>query len=493
MQQEQALPGSNILTNIPGRLDRLPWSSWHWRVVTALGVTWILDGLEVTVVGAVAGVLGELDTLHLSETEIGLSASAYLLGAILGALVFGRLTDRFGRKRLFLVTLAVYLGATLLTACSMGFYTFALCRALTGAGIGGEYAAINSAIDELLPARVRGRADLAINSTYWLGTALGASATLILLDPRYLPHALGWRLVFGLGALLGGAVVLVRRHLPESPRWLLLHGHVKEASAVISAIEADVERSLGHPLPLCEDSTPLRVKGTVGFDEILHTLLVRHRRRSILGLALMIAQAFAYNAIFFTYALVLGRFYGVSADSIGLYLLPFAAGNLLGPLLLGGLFDSVGRRPMIAGTYAISGLLLILTGWLFARGLLTAVTQTALWSAVFFVASAAASSAYLTVSELFPVELRGMAIALFYAVGTAAGGLVAPGLFGALIQSGSRDHVFAGYILGGVLMLGAAGVAFVLGLSAERKSLEQIAESDVSGVLLRGISRRRRP
>ena len=478
MRSKQLPPGSHILTSIPGRLDRLPWSGWHWRVVIALGVTWILDGLEVTVVGAVAGVLGELDTLHLSETEIGLSASSYLLGAILGALVFGRLTDRFGRKRLFLVTLAVYLGATLLTACSVGFITFAICRALTGAGIGGEYAAINSAIDELLPARVRGRADLAINSTYWLGTALGACATLILLNPHYLPHAIGWRLVFLLGALLGGAVVLVRRNIPESPRWLLLHGHLEQADRVISAIEKDVELSTGRSLPLCGYSVPIRVKGTVSYSEIVHTLIVRHRRRSILGLALMIAQAFAYNAIFFTYALVLTHFYRVSADSVGLYLLPFAAGNLLGPLLLGGLFDSLGRRPMITATYGISGILLILTGWLFAKGALTATTQTALWSGVFFVASAAASSAYLTVSELFPVELRGMAIALFYAVGTAAGGLMAPGLFGALIQSGSRNQVFAGYILGGMLMLGAAGVALALGLSVERQSLEHIAECD---------------
>lgn len=488
MKQAQVVPGAQILTTIPARLDRLPFSGWHWRVVIALGITWVLDGLEVTVVGAVAGVLGELDTLHLSETEIGLAASAYLLGAILGALVFGRWTDRFGRKKLFLVTLAVYLGATLLTACSVDFYTFALCRALTGAGIGGEYAGINSAIDELLPARVRGRADLAINSTYWLGTALGASATLILLDPHYLPHAIGWRLVFALGALLGGAVVLVRRHVPESPRWLLLHGREAEANAVITAIEQDVERSLGRPLEPCEQATSIAVKGTVGFSEIIHTLLVRHRRRSILGLALMIAQAFAYNAIFFTYALVLGRFYGVAADSIGLYLLPFAVGNLLGPMFLGGLFDSVGRRPMIAATYGLSGLLLIVTGWLFARGLLTAATQTALWSIVFFIASAAASSAYLTVSELFPVELRGMAIALFYAVGTAAGGLVAPGLFGALIQSGSRSQVFAGYIIGGLLMLGAAVVALLLGLSAENKSLEQIAELDRPGALEPGIA-----
>ena len=471
-------PGSRFTTDLPARLDRLPWSGWHWRVVIALGVTWILDGLEVTVVGAVAGVLGELDTLHLSETQIGLSASAYLLGAILGALLFGRLTDQLGRKRLFLVTLAVYLAATLLTACSVGFVSFSLCRALTGAGIGGEYAAINSAIDELLPARVRGRADLAINSTYWLGTALGAGATIVLLDPRLLPHAIGWRLVFGLGALLGGAVVLVRRHVPESPRWLLMHGHVAEAESVVRAIEADVERSLGRPLPPPGPPVPLEVKGTVGFGHVAHTLAVRHLRRSVLGLVLMIAQAFAYNAIFFTYALVLGRFYGVPADAVGLYLLPFAIGNLLGPMVLGGLFDTVGRRTMIATTYAIAGLLLLLTGWAFSQGLLTATTQTLLWSVVFFVASAAASSAYLTVSELFPVELRGLAIALFYAVGTAAGGLAAPALFGALIQTGSRGRVFLGYLIGGGLMLLAAAVAAVLGVAAEGRSLESLADPE---------------
>ncbi len=469
-----AAPGSQLQTTIPGRLDRLPWSAWHWRVVIALGVTWILDGLEVTVVGAVAAVLGEIETLHLSATEIGLSASAYLLGAIIGALVFGRLTDRFGRKRLFLITLAVYLGATLATACSVGFYSFALCRALTGAGIGGEYAAINSAIDELLPARVRGRADLAINGTYWLGTALGACATLLLLDPRLLPHAIGWRVVFAMGALLGGAVVLVRRHVPESPRWLLLHGRLSEAEAVVAGIEKEVARC--HPLPV-EELTPtsITVKGSIGFAAISHTLLVRHRRRSVLGLTLMVAQAFAYNAIFFTYALVLTRFYGIAADAIGLYLLPFAVGNLLGPLLLGGLFDSLGRRLMITLTYAVAGVLLLLTGWLFAHGYLTAATQTALWCVVFFFASAAASSAYLTVSELFPVELRGIAIALFYAVGTAAGGLVAPILFGALVQTGSRWSVGAGYALGGLLMLGAATVAWILGVAAEKKSLEAIA------------------
>ena len=466
------VPGTRIETDLPGRLDRLPWSRWHWKVVIALGVTWVLDGLEVTLVGAVASVLGEADTLHLSEREIGAAASAYLFGAIAGALIFGRLTDSLGRKKLFLVTLGVYLTATLLTALSFNFWTFALFRALTGAGIGGEYAAINSAIDELLPARVRGRADLAINGTYWLGTAIGAASTLVLLDADLIPHRFGWRLTFGLGALLGGSILIVRKHLPESPRWLLLHGRVPEAQASVEEIERHVAESA--ELPPAPPPKPLIVKGSIGFGQIAHVLLQKHRKRTVLGLSLMIAQAFAYNAIFFTYALVLARFYRIPGDKVGLYLLPFAAGNLLGPLALGHLFDTIGRRKMIAITYGLSGILLAITGLLFERGLLTATTQTALWSLVFFVASAAASSAYLTVSELFPVELRGMAIALFYAVGTAAGGLAAPAIFGALIQTGSRARVMDGYLFGAALMIAAALVAAIIGVDAEGKSLEEL-------------------
>jgi len=375
------------------------------------------------------------------------------------------------------VSLSLYLVATLLTALSVGFATFAIFRLLTGAGIGGEYAAINSAIDELLPARVRGRADLAINGSYWLGTALGAAASLVLLDPDVLPVALGWRACFALGGILAFAVALVRRHLPESPRWLLLHGRVDEAEAVVARIESEVAAATGGgPLPAPAWRARLAPRRSVGFRAIARVVAIGHRRRAVLGLALMIAQAFAYNAIFFTYALVLSRFYGVVPESVGRYLLPFAAGNLLGPLLLGPLFDTIGRRAMITATYAASGLLLAATGWLFAQGSLTATTQTLLWSATFFVASAAASSAYLTVSELFPVELRGMAIALFYAVGTAAGGLAAPALFAALIETGERSQVFAGYLLGAALMLGAAAVAAVLGVPAECKSLEQLDE-----------------
>jgi MFS family permease len=461
-------------TDVPARLDRLPWSRWHARAVLALGITWILDGLEVTLVGSVAGVLREPETLHLTDSQIGAAATAYLAGAIAGALVFGRLTDTLGRRRLFFVTLFVYLGATLMTGLSIGFASFAFWRAVTGAGIGGECSAVNSAIDELMPAYVRGRVDLVINSTYWIGTALGAASTIFLLNPRFVPTFLGWRLAFGLGAALGGFVLMVRRHLPESPRWLLLHGRIDEAERVIAAIEADVARDKG---PLPAPGPPLRMKahGAISFRQIARILFMQFRRRTILGLSLMASQAFAYNAIFFTYALVLARFYEVPAHDVGLYLLPFAVSNLVGPIVLSRLFDTIGRRPMIALSYAIAGILLAITGALFAAGQLTAASQTALWCGVFFVASAAASSAYLTVSELFPVELRGMAIAFFYAVGTAVGGLAAPAVLGALIESGSRSRVAAAYVFGGVLFLAGAAAAAVFGVAAERKSLEEIA------------------
>jgi MFS family permease len=468
--------GTRFDTDVPQRLDRLPWSRWHRRVVVALGITWMLDGLEVTVVGAIAPVLRERDTLNLSEGQIGAAASAYLFGAILGALVFGRLTDMFGRKRLFLVTLGLYLSATAASALSWSFASFAFFRALTGAGIGGEYSAVNSAIDELLPARLRGHADLAINSTYWLGTALGALMSLLVLNAGLLPHAIAWRAVFGVGAVLGLSILFVRHHLPESPRWLLLHGRVGQANAVIRGIEEQVEHASGAPLPEPAEPRPIEAKGNVTFGAIARVLLERHPRRTILGLSLMIAQAFAYNGVFFTYALVLARFYGVPAERIGLYLLPFAAGNLLGPILLGRLFDTIGRRTMIALTYAGSGVLIAIAGYGLAQGWFTAVTQTIAWCVAFFVASAAASSAYLTVSELFPVELRGMAIALFYAVGTAAGGLAAPALFGFLVGTGSRGRVFIGYLVGATLMVIAGGVAALLGVPAEQKSLETIGE-----------------
>jgi MFS family permease len=467
-------PGSFFESDVPSRLDRLPWSPWHVRVVVALGITWALDGLEVTLVGAIAPLLSEPTALRLDSAQIGAAGTAYLAGAILGALYFGRLSDRFGRKRLFFVTLALYVAATALTAFSWSFASFAFFRVLTGAGIGGESAAVNSAIDELLPARVRGRADLAINGTYWLGTALGAAMTVAITRSQIVPDRLAWRLAFLLGAVLGTGILLLRNHLPESPRWLLLHGRVSEAERVTASIEQHVAR-YHQPLPAPGVPARLEAKGLITFRAIARELVRHHPRRAILGLSLMIAQAFAYNGVFFTYALVLVSFYGVTPSSVGLYLIPFALGNLLGPLVLGRLFDTVGRRQMIAGTYIVAACLIALAGLGLAGGWLDATTQTALWSVAFFVASAAASSAYLTVSELFPVELRGMAIALFYAVGTAAGGLVAPALFGALVQTHERWRVFEAYLVGAVLMAIAGIVAAIIGVPSERKSLEELA------------------
>ncbi|MBV8167832.1 MAG: MFS transporter, partial [Alphaproteobacteria bacterium] len=403
-------PGTWVETRIPHRLDRLPWSAWHWRVVIALGITWVLDGLEVTLGGAVGGVLRQPDTLALTDSEIGLGATAYLIGGVTGALLFGYLTDRFGRKRLFTVTLALYLVATALTGLAWDFWSYCLFRALTGAGIGGEGAAINSAIDELIPARVRGQADLVINSSYWIGAAVGAAGSIVLLDPAILGPDVGWRVAFLIGAALGLFILWLRQFLPESPRWLVIHGRVADATGTIEAIEQAI--TAGRPEALPPIGGPplrLRTRTHTPIGEVIGALLREHRGRAVLGFVLMVSQAFFYNAIFFTYALVLVRFYDVPGSAVGWYLLPFALGNFLGPLLIGRWFDVIGRRPMIALTYALSAVLLALTGWLFAQGLLTATTQTIAWTAIFFVASSAASSAYLTVSEIFPLEMRALA------------------------------------------------------------------------------------
>lgn len=463
-----------ISTDIPARLDRLPWSRWHWRVVIALGVAWVLDGLEVTIVGSLGGVLERSDTLGLTASQVGGSGSLYIGGAVLGALVFGRLADRLGRKKLFLITLAVYMLGTLATGFSQDFAFFALCRFVTGLGIGGEYAAINSAIDELVPARVRGRVNLAINGSFWLGAALGAGLSLVLLDPHVLGPALGWRAGFILGGVLAFAILLVRRDVPESPRWLMSHGRAEEAERIILDIEAKVRAQHGE-LPPVAGSVTFTRQASPTIKDIVHLLAHRYRRRSGVALALMIAQAFFYNAIFFTYAMVLTRFYGVPDGRVALYLFPFALGNVLGPLILGPLFDRIGRRKMIACTYVLSGLTLALTGWAFLEGHLDARSQAICWSVVFFLASAAASSAYLTVSEVFPLEIRALAISMFYAVGTGAGGFIAPMLFGALIESGSRAAVTAGYGVGAVLVIVAGLLALRYGVDAERKSLEDIA------------------
>lgn len=467
-----------VETDIPARLDRMPWCGWHWLIVTALGVTWILDGLEVTLAGALGGVLTQRETLGLTDAQIGLSATWYLVGAVVGALGFGYATDRLGRKRLFYITLLVYLSATAATAFSWSFASYAFFRALTGAGIGGEYAAINSAIDELIPARLRGQVDLTINGSYWIGAALGSGATLVLLDPARFPLWLGWRFAFGIGAVLGLGILFVRRWVPESPRWLMIHADPADAEKIVAAVERSV--LAGGDLPaIVGEKIRIRRRHHTPWREIWNTIVHEHRRRSILGFVLMVAQAFFYNAIFFTYALVLVRFYNVPESRVSIYLLPFALGNVLGPLLIGRLFDSIGRKPMIVLTYALSGALLALTGWFFQIGVLDARTQTIAWTCIFFVASAAASSAYLTVSEIFPLEIRALAIALFFAVGTFTGGVFAPALFGALIeasvQTASRTPLFLGYLAGAALMIAAAIVEAILGVKAERQSLESIA------------------
>jgi len=464
-------------STIPARLDRLPWSRWHWRVVIALGVAWVLDGLEVTIVGSIGSVLERHDTLALSAADVGWAGSIYVAGAVLGALYFGRLADRLGRKRLFLVTLIVYMAATMATAFSSGVWTFVACRFVTGIGIGGEYAAINSAIDELIPARVRGRVNLAINGSFWVGAALGALLSLVLLDDRVFGPVLGWRAGFLAGGMLAVAILLVRRYVPESPRWLIAHGRAAEAERIVSDIETGVRRSLGRPLDEvpAQDARPVGRTQLPTMGEVAHVLLRHYRRRSAVVLALMVSQAFFYNAIFFTYALVLTRFYGVAAADVALYIFPFAAGNVLGPLVLGPLFDRIGRRVMIAVTYALSGVGLALTGVGFLFDALDATTQTLAWSGVFFLASAAASSAYLTVSEVFPLEMRALSISIFYAVGTGVGGFAAPALFGALIATGSRGNVFMGYAVGAALVLVAAAIAWRYAVDAERKPLEQVA------------------
>jgi MFS family permease len=484
--------GETIESYVPARLDRLPWSSWHWLIVVSLGATWILDGLEVTLAGALGGILTLPETLGLTPTRVGASATCYLAGAVLGALLFGYGTDRFGRKKLFFITVAVYLIGTALSAFSWNFWSYAFFRAVTGAGIGGEYAAINSAIDELIPARVRGRVDLIINGSYWVGAALGAAATLVLLDPHRFPIWLGWRFAFGIGATLGLVVIFFRRWIPESPRWLMIHGRNLEAEQIVGEVERKigVKRSNGveeywsDPSTresitpsLHHSSTPIRVRTRTHtpWHEIWNAIVHEHRWRSFLGFVLMLTQAFFYNAIFFTYALVLMRFYSVPEQNVGAYLLPFALGNALGPVLLGHLFDTIGRKQMITATYGLAGILLALTGWLFHAGMLTAQTQTLAWTIIFFIASAAASSAYLTVSEIFPLEIRALAIAIFYAIGTLAGGVGAPLLFGWIIGTGSITTLFMGYLLAAALMIFGAVTEAWIGVPAERRSLEQVA------------------
>jgi MFS family permease len=464
---------------IPARIDRLPWSPFHTRMVIALGVAWVLDGLEITVASAVAGVLSTHAGLSMSSTSVGLIATIYLAGEIVGALVFGRLSDRLGRRNLFMITLAVYMAGSGLTAATSGagfgwvLYLNAT-RFIAGMGIGGEYAAINSAIDELIPARYRGRIDIAVNGTYWGGAILGTLGSLLLL--HVLTPSLGWRLGFLLGPVLAVAILLVRRNLPESPRWQLMHGRQEQAEESISYIEREVERS-GRELPPADPGKALEIRPVTQarYGTLLRVLFRDYWPRSTLGASLMITQSFLYNAIFFTYTLVLVKFYGISGANAPLFIIPFAAGNLLGPLTIGRLFDTIGRKQMIAGTYILSGAMLAVTAYLFKIGVLTAVTQTIAWCVIFFFASAGASAAYLTVSEIFPLEIRAQAIAIFFAIAQGFGAL-GPVFYGHLIGNGSDPYkLFIGYLIGAGVMVAGGLVEIVFGVAAERRSLEDIA------------------
>ena len=468
--------GQIFETDVPARLDRLPWARFHWLVVVALGITWILDGLEVTLVGSLAGAMSASPKLQLSETEFGLTASFYLGGAVVGALFFGWLTDRLGRKKLFTVTVLIYLVATIASGFSWDFWSLALFRFITGLGIGGEYAAVNATIQELIPARKRGFTDLCINGSYWLGAALGSIGAVVALDRNVIDPELGWRVAFVIGGIIGLSVLFLRRFIPESPRWLMTHGHPERADAAVRQIEERVERETGAPLPPVPPGK-LRLRRHEGdwFLPSLKVMLRDYRQRTVLGAVLMTAQAFCYNAVLFTYALMLTKFYQVPSADVGWYMLPFALGNFAGPLVLGPLFDIIGRKVMITVTYAVSGLLMAIVGFMFNAGWLDATQQTIAWTVIFFFASAAASSAYLTVGETFPLEVRAIAISVFYALGTGIGGIAGPAVFGALIASGEKSHLLWGYLMAGALMLLAAATEWALGVEAAGRSLEDVA------------------
>jgi MFS family permease len=465
-----------MVTDVPARLDRLPWSRFHWRIIIGLGTVWILDGLEVTIVGAIAPRMTEPGSgIDLTSGDVGIAAALYVAGACLGALFFGHLTDRFGRKKLFMATLVLYMLATVATAFATEVWMFFLFRALTGFGIGGEYSAINSAIDELIPARNRGRVDLAINGSFWVGAALGGLVSLFLLDDGVFATDLGWRLAFGLGAILSLAILLVRRHVPESPRWLFIHGRERDAERIVDDIEQQVTAETRRELPPPEGTIAIRQRDVIPFREIARVAVRDYPTRTALGLALFIGQAFMYNAVTFDLGTILHDFFDVASGAIPTFMMLFALSNFLGPLLLGRLFDTVGRKPMISGTYFASAGLTVVLALLLRDGTLGTAGFMALVLATFFFASAGASSAYLTVSEIFPMETRALAIALFYAVGTAVGGISGPLLFGHFIHSGSADQVATGFLIGaGAMALG--GVAELLwGVRAEQRSLEDIA------------------
>jgi MFS family permease len=473
----ESVQTGTITTQVPARLDRLPWSRFHWRVVVGLGGVWILDGLEVTMVGNVSARLTEKGSgIQLNPAQIGVAAAIYITGACVGALFFGHLTDRFGRRNLFVLTLVVYLTATVATAFAFAPWYFFVARFFTGSGIGGEYAAINSAIDELIPARVRGRVDLIINGTYWLGSAAGAAGALVLLDTSNFPANVGWRLAFGIGAIFGIFVLLVRRNVPESPRWLFIHGREQEAERVVGEIEGEVQAQTGEPLPEPQ-GRPLRVRQreTISFVEIARVAFKLYPRRAVLGLALFIGQAFLYNGVTFNLGTLLSGFYGVASGTVPIFFILWALSNFFGPLLLGHLFDTVGRKPMITLSYIGSAVVVVVLAVLFVTETGGAWTFIAVLAVAFFLASAGASAAYLTVSEIFPMETRALAIAFFYAVGTAIGGITGPLLFGQLISSGQRGQVVWSFLIGAVVMAAAGLVELWLGVAAERRPLEELA------------------
>ncbi len=463
-------------TDVPARLDRLPFARFHWLVIFALGITWILDGLEVTLVGSLAGAITSSPRLQMTDAQFGLTASAYLTGAVVGALFFGWLTDRLGRKKLFTITVLVYLVATIASGFSWSFTSLAAFRFVTGLGIGGEYAAVNATIQELIPARKRGFTDLCINGSYWLGAALGSVGAVVALDRDVIDPELGWRVAFVIGGVIGLVVLFLRRFIPESPRWLMTHGDPEDASEIVRQLEQRVERETGAPLPPVPGEK-LRLRRHKGdwFLPSLKVMFKDYRERTVLGAVLMSAQAFCYNAVLFTYALMLTKYYQIPSGHVGWFMLPFALGNFAGPLCLGKLFDVIGRRTMIAFTYGISGVLMAVVGWMFVQGWLDATEQTIAWTVIFFFASAAASSAYLTVGETFPLEVRAVAISIFYALGTGLGGIAGPVVFGALMEGGSRVHLMYGYLIGAAFMLVAAATELAFGVEAAGKSLETIA------------------
>jgi MFS family permease len=476
------MPGSNskklpsdrqVESLVPARMDRLPWTKFHWSVVVGLGVAWILDGLEIQIVASA----GFQKSLDLNSSQVGLVASVYLVGEVVGAIVFGRLSDKLGRRKLFIMTLIVYLAGSAVAGLSFSLWFLLIFRFVAGLGIGGEYAAINSAIDELIPSKYRGRIDIIINGTYWGGAALGAAANVFLLNENLFDVNVGWRIAFFIGPLLGLGIIYLRRHIPESPRWLMTHGREDEAEETVSQIEKRVEEG-GIQLEQVDPAKAITIvpSGSLPFLTIGRVFFRKYPKRAFVTLTMFVTQSFLYNAIFFTYALVLQNFYHTSSSVTQYYFFPFAIGNLIGPLVLGHLFDVWGRRKMIFLTYGISGAVLGVSAIFFSVGALDATTQTIFWCVSFFFASAGASSAYLTASEIFPLELRSQAISYFFAIGQIAGS-VAPLLYGSLVGEGTdRGPLTIGYFIGAGIMIFGGIVALIFGVDAERKSLEEVAE-----------------